>query len=384
MPSLKEVANEAQVPMLTAFHILNQNGNGEHDEALKQRVLAAAKKLKYNNRITQIDVADLAGVAKGTVSYALNGNELIKAETREKVLEAARALGYTMNITARNLRTNRANVVGYSWHIADDPTRMNNLLDRFIYRVTMAAESHQYHLLTFIQPQQDAGLTYETLLTTSRVDGFIISDVQYNDPRIARLTEIEAPFAAFGGMYSENPNFAFVDVDGNYGMKLVVNHLLEQGHERIGLLTRRSGVPYGDARERGYFETMEAAGIKVQEDWTAHTPNILLSAAKATEQLMSAKHPPTAIICTNDLMAFGAKSYLDERGLRIPEDVAITGYDDDPTSEFLRITSVRQPIDQLASTLFEILLGEINQSPVEKRQVVFPPELIVRASTSWK
>jgi DNA-binding LacI/PurR family transcriptional regulator len=382
MPSLKEVANLAQVSMLTAFHILNQNGEVEHDEALKQRVQAAAKKLKYQNRITQIDVADLAGVAKGTVSYALNGNELIKAETREKVLEAARALGYTMNITARNLRTNRANVVGYSWHIADDPTRMNNLLDRFIYRVTMAAESHQYHLLTFIQPQQDADLTYETLLTTSRVDGFIISDVQYKDSRIARLSTMEAPFAAFGGMYSENPDFAFVDVDGNYGMKLVVNHLLGQGHERIGLLTRRSGVPYGDARERGYFEAMEAAGIVVPDDWTAHTPNILLSAARATEQLMSAKHPPTAIICTNDLMAFGAKSYLDERGLRIPEDVAITGYDDDPTSEFLGITSVRQPIDQLASTLFEILLGEINQEPLSHRQVVFQPELIIRGSTN--
>jgi DNA-binding LacI/PurR family transcriptional regulator len=381
MASLKEVADLAQTSMLTAFHILNQNGDSEHDDALRQRVQAAAKKLKYQNRITQIDVADLAGVAKGTVSYALNGSELIKAETREKVLEAAKALGYSMNITARNLRTNRANVIGYSWHVADDPGRMNNVLDRFIYRVTMAAEAHNHHLLTFIQPQQDADLTYETLLNTARVDGFIISDVKYNDSRIARLSAMDAPFAAFGGMFLENPEFAFVDVDGNYGMKLVVNYLLEQGHERIGLLTRRSGTPYGDARERGYQEAMHDAGIKIHEDWISYTPNILHSAALATQQLMSISNPPTAIICTNDLMAFGAKSYLDERGIHIPDDVALIGYDDDPTSEFLGISSVRQPIDELAGTLVDILLGEINQAPVAKRQVIFYPELVIRAST---
>src|SRR5688572_18235065 len=175
MASLKEVADLAKTNMLTAFQILNQNGDAEHDEALRQRVQAAAKKLKYQNRITQIDVADLAGVAKGTVSYALNGNELIKAATRQKVLDAAALLGYRPNIMARNLKTNRAGIVGYSWHVADDPSRMNNLLDEFIYRVTMAAEAHGNHLLTFIQPQEDADRVYDDLISTNRVDGFILS-----------------------------------------------------------------------------------------------------------------------------------------------------------------------------------------------------------------
>ena len=119
------------------------------------------------------------------------------------MLRAAETLGYRMNMTARNLRTNRAGVVGYSWHVADDPSRMNNVLNHFIYRITTAAEAHKYHLLTFIQPQQEADLVYENLLTTSRVDGFIISDVQYADKRIARLASINAPFVAFGGMYVE-------------------------------------------------------------------------------------------------------------------------------------------------------------------------------------
>src|SRR5262245_10769422 len=126
--------------MLTAFHILNNNGDYDYDEATRQHVLTLAEKMKYTPRITQVDIADLAGVAKGTVSYALNGSDLIKPETQEKVLEAAKALGYRLNITARNLRTNRAGVVGYSWHVADDPSRMNNVLNHFIYRITTAAE----------------------------------------------------------------------------------------------------------------------------------------------------------------------------------------------------------------------------------------------------
>src|SRR3972149_4564200 len=153
MTTLKEVAELAHVPMLTAFHALSHYETV--GEETKQRVLQAAEDLNYTLKITQIDIADLAGVAKGTVSYALNNSDLIKPATRQKVLAAAQALGYRLNITARNLRTNRAGIVGYSWHVADDPSRMNNLLDRFIYRVTMAAEAQHYHLLTFIQPQEN-------------------------------------------------------------------------------------------------------------------------------------------------------------------------------------------------------------------------------------
>jgi DNA-binding LacI/PurR family transcriptional regulator len=380
MATLKDVSDLSGVPMLTAFQALGQN-NGV-DAEIRQRVHQAAKSLGYTLKITQVDIADLADVAKGTVSYALNNSSLIKPETRQKVLDAAQALGYKLNINARNLRTNRAGVVGYSWHVADDPSRMNYLLDRFIYRLTTVAQTHHYHILTFVQPQDEADQEYEDLISSSRVDGFVISDVGYNDPRIRRLMDIGAPFAAFGGMHGENNDFAFVDVDDKYGIEIVVNHLLEQGHERVGLLTWHPGLPFADAREASYRETMKKAGIQVQEDWIAYTPNILRSSSKAAHQAMSAKNPPTALICANDLMAFGAKSYLDEMGLNMGGEVALTGYDDDPTSAFLGITSVRPPIDTIAETLFEMLFGEINQEPVAERQVVFLPELIVRQSTA--
>ncbi len=361
--------------MDVAFHALS--GSDERvDDEVSRRVMRAAQALNYSLKITQIDIADMAGVAKGTVSYALNDSDLIKPETRQKVLDAAQTLGYSLNVTARNLRTNRAGVVGYSWHVADDPSRMNYLLDRFIYLLTTAAEAHHYHLLTFIQPQAGADRVYENLISTSRVDGFIISDVAYNDPRITRLSGMKAPFAAFGGMFVPDADFAYVDVDGKRGIELVVDHLLGQGHERIGLLTRHPGLPFSDAREAGYREAMQRAGLTVKEAWIAYTPNILEAASAAAHQVMSAKQRPTALICTHDLMTLGAKSYLDEIGLKMPDDVALAGYDDDPTSAFLGITSVRQPIEDLASTLFDILLGEINQTPQPQRQVVFTPDLV--------
>jgi DNA-binding LacI/PurR family transcriptional regulator len=379
MGTLKDVAVRANVPMLTAFHALKDAGTV--DAETRERVLKSAEALNYKLKITQIEIADFAGVAKATVSYALNNSDLITEATRLKVLEAANVLGYRPNTLARNLRKNQAGVVGYSWHVADDPSLMNNLLDRFIYRVTMAAEQDGFHLLTFIQPQENAERVYDELISTNRVDGFILSDVGYNDPRIARLTELNAPFVAFGGMYVDDPEFAYVDVDGKHGIQLVVNHLIGRGHERIGLLNWFPGWPVGDSRELGYREAMQAAGIMVEPDWIGYTPNVLRSAVTATHQLMSARHVPSAIVCTNDVMAFGAKTYFDELGQRLGEDIAITGYDDDPTSEFLGITSVRQPIDEVAIRVFEILLGEITGEPHEERQVVFNPILVVRRST---
>lgn len=378
MASLKEVADLAQVSMLDAFRVLKKDNL--LDEEIVQRVVQAAETLHYELKITQIDVADFAGVGKGTVSYALNGSDLIKPATRQRVIDAAEALGYRANIMARNLRTNRAGIIGYSWHVHDDPIRMNNLLDEFIYRVTMAAEAEHYHLLTFIQPQEDAERVYDELISTNRVDGFILSDIRYNDPRIQRLFALNAPFVAFGGMYLPGETFAYVDVDGKKGIELVVNHLISLGHERIGFVNWHPGILVGDGRSAGYYAAMQNAGIRIESDWVAHTPNILRSASEATAQLMSAKHPPTAIVTANDVMAFGAKAYLDEMGY---QHIALTGYDDDPTAQFLGITSVRQPIDEVAKTLFDILLGEITHNPRPHRQVVFDPELVIRRSTTF-
>src|SRR5690606_27030211 len=144
------------------------------------------------------------------------------------------------------------------------------------------------------------------------------------------------------------------------------------------------GWPVSDAREAGYREAMTNAGIEVQPDRVAHTPNILHNSSQATLELLAARHPPTAIACANDVMAFGAKTYFDGIGLRVGEDIALTGYDDDATSEFLGITSVRQPIDEVATAAFDILLGGINRKSTPDEQAIFQPSLVIRRSSTQK
>ena len=241
MASLKEVAEIAEVSMLDAFRALKNDST--IDETTRRHVAQVAEQLDYELKITQIDVADLAGVGKGTVSYALNGSDLIKPATRQKVIEAAQALGYRRNIMARNLKTNRAGIVGYSWHVHDDPSRMNNLLDEFIYRVTMAAESEHYHLLTFIQPQEGAERVYDELISTNRVDGFILSDIRYDDLRIQRLFALNAPFIAFGGMYLPDAKFAYVDVDGKKGIGMSAAQAITPLCKTLEFGLNRSGSP---------------------------------------------------------------------------------------------------------------------------------------------
>lgn len=381
MATLKDVALRANVDMLTAYHALK--GFDHIPQAIQETVNQTASTLKYTLRITQIDVADLAGVAKGTVSYALNDSPLITESTRQKVRDAAVALGYRLNTMARNLRQNKTGVIGYSWHIADDPSMMNSLLDRFIYRVMQAAEAQGFHLLTFIQPRENAEKMYDDLISTNRVDGFILSDMNYHDLRISRLEALKAPFVAFGGMSLPDARFPYVDVDGQAGMRLVIQHLIQQGHRHIGMLNYDRGWPVGDTREIGYRSAMAEGGLSIDSDWVAYTPNILTLASEATHRLMQASTPPTAVICANDVMAFGAKTYFDEVGLRIGEDIALTGYDDDPTSEFLGITSVRQPIDDVAERLFNILYHEISGNSSDERQVVLMPKLSIRKSTAF-
>src|SRR5437016_3443801 len=218
MAGLKEVAERANVSLLTAYHALSNTSLV--DDHTRQRIIDAAIHLGYRLNITIRDVADQAEVSIATVSYVLNNSAPVSAVTRQRVLDAVQALGYRPNRTARNLKANETRMIGYAWH--DVPSgQMNAVLDRFIYCMALAAESYGYHVLTFALPAEDAVKTYEDLIHTSRVDGFIVSDTNRDDPRIHRLIEMNVPFAAFGRA-NEDWDFAYVDVDGRKGIEMAV------------------------------------------------------------------------------------------------------------------------------------------------------------------
>ncbi len=376
MATLKDVAEQAQVSMATAYQILS--GESEVDDETRALVVGAADALKYQLNITMRDVAAYAGVSITTVSYVINDNPLIKPTTRQLVRNAIRDLGYHPNTTARNLKTNETRLIGYAWHVAEDAIRRNPLLDLFLYELAQRAESFGYHILTFTQV---GGIkAYEDLVNANRVDGFVLSDVVYDDPRIRRLLEMKIPFAAYGKSNAEW-DFPYVDVDGKRGIQLAVEHLIANGHERIGMISWPEGMRIGDIRTQGYLDTLTNNNLPIRESWMAHASNTLDDAFQAAQSILTSKPRPTAIVCANDVMAFGVKRYVESVGLEIGIDVALTGYDDTPVAELIGLTSVRQPIPLIANKVMELILAEIGHQPAADRQIILDPMLVVRASS---
>ena len=379
MATLKDVADRAQVSMAAAYQVLT--GSTEIDAQTSASVLAASESLNYQLNITMRDVAAYAGVSVTTVSYVINNSPLIKPATRLIVRNAIRDLGYHRNTTARNLKTNETRLIGYAWHVAEDPIRRNPLLDLFLYELAQSAEAQGYHILTFTQVQGKQA--YEDLVNANRVDGFVLSDVNYDDVRIKRLMEMKVPFAAYGKA-NETWDFPYVDVDGMRGVQLTVEHLLSRGHERIALISYLAGSRIGDLRTLGYREAMQQAGLPVTEAWIEHSTNTLDGAFQAAQRILSNKPRPTALVCANDVMAFGVKRYVESIGLEVGIDIALTGYDDTPVAELIGLTSVRQPIPVIANRVVELLLAEIDHQMVPERHIVLEPRLIVRDSSQRK
>src|SRR5206468_10354815 len=134
---------------------------------------------------------------------------------------------------------------------------------------------------------------------------FILSDVTYDDLRVKKLLEMKVPFAAYG-QSNDEWDFPYVEVDGKYGIKLAVEHLVSKGHERIALISYMRGTRFGDIRTEGFIEAMQDANLPVSGEWIVHSPNTLEHAFEATREILASRPRPTAIVCAYDLMAFGA------------------------------------------------------------------------------
>lgn len=330
------------------------------------------------------DVAREAGVSIATVSYVINNSKPVRPETRRRVLEAIERLGYRPSNIARGLRARQARAVGYSWRPM--PNRQANvILDAFLESMAVAAAAADYHIIAYpTSTASDEVAFYQGLIEEERVDGFILSNTNYDDPRIRFLLDAGVPFVAFG---RSNPewDFPWVDVDGAAGMRKAVAHLVAQGHQRIAFIAWPEGSLSGDERLRGYYEGMREAGLAVDPDWVMRGEMRYEVGYEAARQLMALPwhRRPTAIIAVTDLMALGAMNALADLGIRIGPDVAVVGFDDIPTAAYLRppLTSLRQPIGEVGRRVVAMLLTLLEAGDLDEQHVLLEPELVVRASS---
>jgi LacI family transcriptional regulator len=333
--------------------------------------------------VTLKDIARRVGRSITTVSRALAEYDDVSPETRVLVRRVATEMGYTPNISAQRLRKQRMETLGLIL-----PTFGPRFADPYFSEVLAGvgdkAAEYSYDLLVSTRAPDSAEEleAYRHKTRGRRVDGLIVVRTRRQDQRIALLMESEVPFVAFGRT-AQGYDFPFVDEDGELGMKLVVDHLLDLGHRRIACLAPPPSLMFSTYRLHGFRRAFEGQGLPVDEDLVIYGDLTQRSGYVLAQQLLARPNPPTAIAACNDLMALGAMSAAQEYGLTVGQDIAITGFDDVSPAEHSHppLTTVHQPVYQIGAIICEMLIKCLRGDPLPKRHVILKPSLVVRGSS---
>ena len=329
------------------------------------------------------DIARSLGVSVTTVSRALAGYDDVAEETRLRIEATARELGYRPNLIARRLQKRRTDTLGFIMPTTD-PRFTDPFFSEFIAGIGNEAARHDYDLLvsTHAPDSEEERQAYERAVPGGWVDGLIIVRTRENDARIKLLAENGFPFVAFGRSDS-GQEFPYVDEDSHLGMSLLVQHFIDLGHERIGFIRPPNGLTFGRYRLQGYRETMAANNLAVDEAWITEADLTQRGGAEAAGRLLALKSRPTTIIAGNDLMAIGAINRLQQAGLQVGHDIAVGGFDDIPMAAYTTppLTTVHQPIYEIACKTCAMLIDVINGRSLDTSQLLLTPKLVIRQSS---
>lgn len=328
------------------------------------------------------DLAEQAGVSTATVSRVLNGKTGVATETRKSVLAALDILGYER---PQSLRTRSAGLVGLVV-----PELTNPVFPAFAQTIENLLSEHGY--VPLLCTQSPGGTTedeYVEMLLEHNVEGIVFisgrhSDLRASRERYEKLCRRGMPIVLVNG-YAEGVDAPFISPDDAGSVELSVRHLVSLGHRKIGLAIGPDRyVPARRKADRFAEELRRHGLLSPGEDPAAHivvTLYTLEGGHAAAEELIDSGH--TAIICGSDLMALGAVRATRSRGLRVPDDLSVIGYDDSPLIAFTDppLTTVRQPVGPMCQAAVSALVNEISGQRSPRTELLFSPDLIVRGST---
>lgn len=333
--------------------------------------------------VTIRDVAKRLNLSITTVSRALDGYDDVAEETRERVVRTAQEMGYVPSRAARQLRRQRADAIGYILPTTG-PRFADPFFSEFMAGLGDAATSHNFDLLVSTAPPLEAAeqALYQHWVRSRRVDGIVLSRMRLHDWRVEYLAESKFPFVSLGrtAMAVDHP---YIEVDGRAGFAALVEHVARRGHRRIAYIGAPPDLKLQADRLAGYREGLEATGIAPDDALVAEADLTRLGGYQAARRLLALPDPPTAILGANDLTAIGALRAAHERGLVVGRDLAAAGYDGIEDAEHTQppLTTLNQPVYDIARRLVEMLVKLITGEPLTERQVLLRPELIVREST---
>jgi LacI family transcriptional regulator len=328
-------------------------------------------------RITVRQVAALAHVSTATVSRALAGDGGVSQQLRRRVLEAAARLNYRPNRAARNLRIQRSFTIGVVI-----PDIQNFFFTGIVRGIEDVLQTGGYtYLLGNSDGQPDRERLYIETLRDEGAAGLIIVPSERDAIPYRQLQKQGVPLVLLDRGV---PSLAVdqVAVTNEEGVRIAVDHLIAKGHRRIGFVGGPPDIDVARMRLAGYRAALDAAGVTFDVEYVRTGQFQQIGGYAATLDLLSLPLPPTALFLANNLMTLGAFQALHERGLRIPDDVAVIGFDDMPWSTSLQppLTAVAQPTFELGATAAQLLLARLHDPTRPFRRVVLDTPLIIRGS----
>jgi LacI family transcriptional regulator len=327
------------------------------------------------------DLARRSGVSIATVSRALNGYADVNEETRQRIIALARELDYSPSEAARTLVRQRSQMIGVVWDLSyHRPDLQHPFLQEVLIGLKqgLGAQGYDLLLLSTFGPR---GKSYVKRSKQHRVDGVVIMGVDEHTDEIQELVQSDVPTVAID-LDIAGPRSTYVTSDNVQGAKSAVHHLHALGHRAIATITGPHEMRPGAERLVGYREALAELGLEVDPRYVVEGDFYHDTGQAAMHRLLDSEDRPTAVFAASDMMAMGAIRAAAEAGCRVPEDVAIVGFDDIVAASLVqpRLTTVRQDKDGFGAAAANALIRVIEDPDTEPQVVTLPTELVIRES----
>jgi DNA-binding LacI/PurR family transcriptional regulator len=327
-------------------------------------------------------VAALARVSRSTVSRVVNDHPKVSPAARASVEAAIATLGYVPNAAARSLATSRGGSIALVIREPDPRVLQEPFFGGVLHSIGASLRDVDLQLLLLVEPA-DAWQRLERSLTSGLVEGAILLSVHAEDPLPARLADRGLPIVLSGRPPGRADGIASVDADNVMGGRQATEHLLDTGRSRIAVVAGPDDMPVAADRLAGYRAARQEEGDGVERALVGQGDFTRAGGERAARQLLAAARDLDAVVAPSDLAAVGVLRVLAAAGRVVPDDVAVTGFDDSVVAEvsWPPLTSIRQPLDDLGRAMVRLLLEQVGGRSASGERVVLPTELVRRGST---
>jgi LacI family transcriptional regulator len=324
-------------------------------------------------------IATAAGVSRSTVSRVINDQPNVRPEVRQRVLQVVEEMGYHPNAAARSLVNRRSQTLGVVIPETINTVFVDPFFPNVLRGLANAANEHHYYLMLSMVSRPTDKDFYRRALRSQILDGVVVVSAPADDQLIPWLIRDHISFVSVG-RYPYRPDASYVDADNVRGARMATKHLLQHGRQRIATVTGPINMIAGLDRRVGYQSALREAEVPLDEDLIVEGDFTENSGYTAMKRLLPLE--PDAVFVASDLMAVGVLRALHQAGRRVPDDVAVVGFDDAPIADFTDppLTTVRQPVYELGIVAVELLLRLLERETEGPLRTILPTELVIRAS----